>query len=79
MSLINKSSVLKIREISERFVLQNQNKKNSTQHQLLEIFLQQPHLWVSALYKTNSKNDLECYIHTLIFEEGRIILFTEGV
>ena len=30
------------------------------------------HLWVSALYKINSKNDLECIIHALIFKDDRI-------
>ena len=37
------------------------------------------HLWVSALYKINSKNDLKCVIQTLMFKEGRILLFTIGV
>ena len=34
-------------------------------------------LWVSVLYKFNSKDDLECIIHTL-FKKGRILLFTIG-
>ena len=37
------------------------------------------HLWDSLLYKINSKNDLECIIHTFMFKEGRILLFITGV
>ena len=37
------------------------------------------HLRVSALYKINSKNDLECVIQTLVFKQGRILLFTIGI
>ena len=36
------------------------------------------HLWVSVLYKFNSKDELECIIHTWIFKKGRILLFTIG-
>ena len=36
------------------------------------------HLWVSVLYKFNSKDELDCIIHILIFKKGRILLFTIG-
>ena len=66
---------MKIRENSKRFVLQNRKKGNSTHHQLLNDPPSAMHLWVSVLYKFNSKDDLECIIHTL-FKKGRILLFT---
>ena len=65
-------SVLKIRENSKRFVLQNRKKGNSTHHQLLNDPPSAMRLWVSVLYKFN---DLEFIIHTL-FKKGRILLFT---
>ena len=74
--LLKKKNVLKIREISERFVWQNQKNGNSTHYQLLKDLPSATHLWVSVLYKFNSKDDLECIIHTLIFKKGRILLFT---
>ena len=69
---------MKIREISKRFVLQNRKKGNSTHHQLLKDPPSAMHLWVSVLYKFNSKDELDCIIHTLMFKEGRILLFTIG-
>ena len=54
------------------FCVRKPKKENSTHHQLLKDPLSAMHLWVSALYKINSKNDLECIIHALIFKDDRI-------
>ena len=57
------------------FCVTKPKKGNSTHHQLLKDPLSAMYLWISVLYKVNSKNDLECIIHTWIFKKGRILFF----